>query len=169
MIAQATPVPAPVAIPAKQKGIRLSRRLDRIHASIDGAEPVPVRVVWARPVTAPGGELALLDDKKRCLAMLPGLNFLEVESRLLAAEELARRYCVARIERVLSTRVDFGNRYWEVETDRGRRSFLLREPSKNVQRVGERLVIRDSLGNRYEIASLAGLDAKSRIEADRAL
>lgn len=148
----------------------LSRRIDRVHASIDGAEPVPARVVWARPVTAPGAELAIMDDRKRCLSMLPSLDALAPESRAIAEAELAARYCQVRIRRVLSTLVDFGCRYWTVETDRGARTFLLRDAAKNVQRFEpDRVVIRDVYGNRFEIASLAALDPASREAAERAL
>ncbi len=148
----------------------LSRRLDRVFAAIDAAEPVPVRLVWARPITGRGGDIALLSDKKACLAMLSGIEAFPIESRAIAQGELDRRYCIARISRVHTTRVDFGNRYWDVDTDRGRRRFLLREPSKNVSRVApDQVLIRDTLGNRYVIESLAALDQASRAEADRAL
>ncbi|MBA3685582.1 MAG: DUF1854 domain-containing protein [Planctomycetes bacterium] len=150
--------------------ITLARALDRVTAAIDGRPPVPVRLVWARPITGRGQDIALLDDQKTCLAMVGGLAVFAPASRAIAEEELGRRYCIAAITSVHAVRVEFGNRYWDVETDRGRRRFLLREPGKNLTRVSEdHVLIRDTLGNRYVIASLAALDPRSRIEAIRAL
>jgi hypothetical protein len=67
---------------------------------------------------------------------------------------------VSRVKRI---DVQFGTRYWEVDTDRGPRWFALREPGKNVVWLSDdRLVLRDTAGNRYEIADLSALDARSR-------
>ncbi|MBA3708952.1 MAG: DUF1854 domain-containing protein [Planctomycetes bacterium] len=150
--------------------IVLSRKLDRAHAAIDGAEAVPIRVVWARPVTARGGEVAFLSDAKTALAMIVSLAELAPESRAIAEEELARRYCVPRITRVNRASVTFGNRYWDVETDRGHRRFLFREVGKHVTRITpDHLLIRDALANRFEIPSLAALDEHSRHQVEQVI
>jgi hypothetical protein len=161
------PIPSP---PAPVKTVILSRAQDRVMAALDGADPIPVRIVWARPITGRGGDIGVMNDKKVCVAMLPGLDAFPADSRTIAQEELDRRYLIARITTVHQTRVEFGNRYWDVDSDRGRRRFLLREPSKNVTRVApDQVMIRDTLGNRYVIEALGKLDAHSREEAERAL
>ncbi|MBA2481509.1 MAG: DUF1854 domain-containing protein [Planctomycetes bacterium] len=153
-----------------ETSIVMSRKLDRAHAAIDGADAVPVRVVWARPITGRGAEVAFLGDAKVALAMIPTLDVLDPRSRTIAQEELDRRYCVARITRVHSASVNFGNRYWDVETDRGRRRFLFREVGKHVTRItADHLLIRDTLANRFEIASLAALDQHSRDQVNQVI
>jgi hypothetical protein len=153
-----------------ETSITLSRKLDRVHAAIDGLEAVPVRVVWARPVTGRGHHVAFLDDRKVAVAMVPNLAALESASRIIAEEELDRRYCIAVITNVHSAEVISGNRYWDVETDRGRRRFLLREPGKNVVRITpDQLLLRDISGNRFEIPSIVALDPRSRDEIDKVL
>ena len=130
----------------------------------------PVTVVWARPISARGREVSLLDEKQREVLMLDGLHELDRESRAIAAEALERRYLIPEITRVLRAEAHFGNRFWEVETTHGARRFAMRDPNKNVTWVTEdHLVLRDVLGNCYEIPALSALDARSRRRAELAL
>ncbi len=153
--------PAEVRLRWTETGARLLR---------DGGE-VAVRLVWARPLTARGGELAIVDEKKREHALLPGLDALSPESRVVAELALGERYLIPRITRVLKTRIHLGTRYWTVETDRGPRRFAMREPRKNLHWLTprERCLIRDTMGNRYEIEALSALDAVSRVEVTRVM
>ena len=151
-------------------GIELSRKLDRLHAAIAGTQAVPARLLRARPVTDPDGMLVVMDERKRCLVEIRSLDELEPSSRLIAREELARRYCIPVIQTVERTLVDFGNRYWTVLTDRGRRSFLLRDPQRNVCHLPpDEVLLRDVLGNRYRIPSLRGLDLSSQLAVEAAI
>lgn len=151
-------------------GLALWRESDRLMAALGDGEPVPVRVLLARPVTDPEGPLALMTAARRCLAELPGLAALPAGAQELLGSAIRERYCVATIEAVLATEVAFGNRYWRVRTDRGERAFLLRDPQRHVLRVApDQVWIRDTLGNRYRIASLAALDPSSRAAAEHGL
>jgi hypothetical protein len=142
--------------------IKLLRRGDQVHAELNG-ESKPVRLVWARPVSAAGNEIAVLDEKKREVALLPGLDALDPASRQIAEEELRRRYLLPKITRVLQTRSHLGTRYWHVETDHGVRHFVVRNPNHDVLWLSDdHLVLRDPLGNRFEITSIAALDPASR-------
>jgi hypothetical protein len=133
----------------------------------DTGEEVPVKIVWARPVSGRGREVSVVGDDKKELAMVGALAKLDASSRRIATEELDRRYLIPRITRVLRIRATFGNRYWHVQTDRGVRRFLMKDPVKDAVWVTrDRLMIRDTLGNRFEIESLSGLDARSRCEID---
>ena len=50
------------------------------------------------------------------------------------------------------------------------RSFATKDPNKNVTRVSEdHLILRDVLGNCYEIPSLSELDERSRDRAEMVL
>jgi len=137
----------------------------------DETESVPARIVWASPMRAPAGGLSILHaTKKKELAFVPDLEALEADSRALAVEELTRRYFLPKVLRIVQTRATFGNRYWHVETDRGPRRFLMKAPETNaIWLTDDRCVLRDCLGNCYEIESMAALDAKSRARADAVL
>lgn len=151
------------------KHLTLVRKLDRVYIQREGKiDDKPVKLVWARPISGKGREVAILDDKKKEIVTLKSLDCLDPEARKIAAEELDQRYLVARIKRVISTQTSFGSRYWDVETDRGRRRFVMKDPHKNVVWITkDRLVIRDVLGNRYEIHSIAELDPSSRHEMEK--
>jgi hypothetical protein len=144
---------------------------DRLHARIPGkAEPVQVKVVWTRPVSARGREVSIVGPDKKEIVLIRDVEELDEPTRDLLRTELERRYGIAVIRRVARCWVRFGNRYWEVETDRGPRVFLIRNPGKNITYLSEdHLLIRDVAGNRFEIPSLAGLDKASRREIERVL
>jgi len=172
-----TTVPAPASTDASERPARLAPADVRLRWTEtgarlirDGAE-IAVRLVWARPLTARGGELAIVDEKKREHALLPGIDALAPDSRAVAERALGERYLIARIVRVHETSVHLGTRYWTVDTDRGPRRFAMREPRKNVHWLvpRQRCLIRDTMGNRYEIEALAALDARSQAEVNRVL
>jgi hypothetical protein len=157
------------AMKAKTNGMKLVRKLDGVFARFgDGKKDMPVRIVWARPVSGKGRELSILDKDKKEVRMLDSLDCLDPESRQIAREELDKRYLMPKITKVSKTSAHFGNRYWDVETDRGARRFLMKDPNKNVIWVtDDRLIIRDTQGNRYEIESFSALDSRSKFETDK--
>lgn len=148
----------------------LLRKGDKLFIKLEGEEEKPVRVVYPRPISAPGQEVSLVDEKKKEVALLKDLTALDPDSRRIAEEELAKRYLTARIQRVLVATAQFGTRSWKVETDRGARRFVVKSVNKDVTWItDDHLLIRDTLGYRYEIESLAALDEHSRAEVDRVL
>ena len=154
-----------------QAGV-LRREGERLlYRGPDGGPERPARLVWARPLTGRGGAFCVLaEEKRKELAFYPGLDALDPESRKVAEEELRMGMVMPRITRVLKTDARFGNRYWRVETDRGAADFLTGSPDTNVFWPSpDACVIRDTLGNTFEIASLAALDPESRRLAERVL
>ena len=151
---------------------RLSRSGDQVlyHAADDG-DGVPVRLVWIRPLTARGGDVAVLHAKeKKEIAMLRDFGPLDADSRRILDEELQRRYFLPKITRVVKATAIFGNRYWHVETDRGTRKFLMKSPETNATWLtDDRCLLRDTLGNCYEIESFETLDRVSRAHAEKVL
>lgn len=153
---------------AESQNVILVDRRGQVFASVNGAEEVPVRVVWARPLTGQGQCVSLLTEDKEEVAMVNDVAELDEASRKVAERALRERYLLSRITEVHSTDPHFGNRYFDVETDRGPVKFILKDPNRNVTRVTEdHLILRDTQGNRYEIPSLSNLDAKSRVEVEK--
>ena len=154
-----------------EREFSLIRKHDQVFLRYaDVGDEVSVRVVWTRPISGRGGEISLLDEKKKEIMMLKSVDLLDPDSRAIAEAELDHRYLVPRITRVISTAPHFGSRYFHVETNLGPRRFVLKDPNKNATWVTEdHLVIRDTLGNRYEINPFSGLDARSQAEVDKVL
>jgi len=142
------------------------RKLDQVFLRPnDGTGEIPVRLAWARPIYDRGSDICILNEKKREVVMVSSLDALDSDSRRIAEEELNKRYLIPRIIRVNSAYAHLGNRYWHVETEIGPRTFLMKDPTRGVTWITQdHLILRDTLGNRYELASLAALDAFSRAE-----
>ena len=97
-------------------------------------------------------------------AALGGLLYYGLEQLLNNRGAFLRSkfYLTSTIQNVLSVRNEFGTSYWEVETDRGQREFVVQNVAENAQWLGDhRLLIIDVDGNRFEIPRLDELDKKS--------
>ena len=114
--------------------------------------------------------MSILDTRKNEVVLLSSLEALDPDSRRIAEEELAARYFVPRITRVVQTLANFGIRYWHVETDRGERRFALKNASKNAFWLDDdHLMLRDTLGCLYEIKPYSGLDPRSVSEVEKVI
>lgn len=146
------------------ESIRLEREGDQLI--LVKSEPplrTPVTPVWVRPITGRGVEISLLDSEKREVLMAPDLSAFDPESSALVEAELDRRYLIARITQVRQTETLFGTQYWNVVTDKGSCRLALKKDSRNAVWIDDdHLILRDTLGNRYEIHPFSGLDERSR-------
>lgn len=153
------------------KEFRLLREGDQVFLRFAGDEKrIPVKLVWARPITARPGEISLLGDDKQEVLMIESLDCLDPESRRVAEEGLAKRYLIPRITRVVRAEASFGVRYWHVQTNLGERRFALKNADKNaVWLSDEHLVLQDTLGCRYEIDPFSALDPRSQAEVEKVI
>ena len=95
--------------------------------------------------------------------MIDDLSEVDADTRALIEEELEKRYLTSIVKEVISIRAEYGTSYWEVETDRGNRDFVVQNVSENAQWPGaRRLLLIDVDGNRFEIPDLDTLDDRSR-------
>ncbi len=136
----------------------------------DGTPLQTVRAVRARPISNADAEIAILDEHHHERMLLPGLAALDAASRACLADALQAAYLLPVIRTVLKTEAHYGNRYWDVETNHGRRAFVIKDPAVNVHwESDDRLIIRDTMGNRYEIPSLTALDPVSRAHVEKVI
>lgn len=157
--------------PAPETG-RLWREDGKVMYQDAGvSEPLAVRVVWARPLSDRNGPVAvMMAGKKKEVAYYPSLDALSGESRRVALEELAAGMILPRITAIHRVRPRFGSYYWDVETDKGRRKFVLNSPENNhIRPRSDVVIIRDVTGNCFEIAPVSALDPASKYEFDRVL
>lgn len=133
----------------------------------DGTEHANVRVVPAFPVTRPDRFLYLLDEYDNELGLLADPRRLDRESRDLVIAQAEEAYFLPRITRIVRVDERMGIARWQVETDRGASAFDVVSRSESVWYIGRnRIVIRDSDGNRYLIEDIKTLDRRSRKLAD---
>ncbi len=153
---------------ATVREFRIFREGDQVFLQFADAEAkVAIKLAWARPLSARGGEIAVIGPDKQEVLFIKGLDALDAASRTVAEEELARRYVFPRIKRVLSATASFGVRYWHVETDLGERRFALKNAAKNAVWLSEdHLILTDTIGCRYEVTAFSALDERSRAAID---
>ena len=138
---------------------------DRLFAKV-GEEDIPVTVVWTKPVSGIGCEISVLSDGNEI--MMTNIKDLDHESYRIVQEELEKNYFVPKVKRIFKAEVHLGNRYLHVDTDRGRRSLVIKNPFVDVRSVhGDQLLIRDVIGNRFLIDSVGTLDRFSRQELEK--
>ncbi len=132
-------------------------------AIVDGATFDRVKVVRAFPLSAPADYLSVRDKEDKEIGIIHKLSEIEKAGRVLVEKELARRYFVPVIARIVSTRMQFGFVHWDVETDRGRCSFTTRNLRDVVIRVSAgRYILADVDNNRYDIRDMGELDPRSQ-------
>ena len=154
------------------KRIRLSREPKQaLQLTIqDERSYSKIRIVRGFPLAHPDQYIAFLDEKDEEIGMVKDPRELDLQSRRIVEEELAKRYLVSTINKIRSIRTDFGTTYWDVDTDRGRRDFVTQRVQDNVIRLGERrLLLIDVDGNRFEIPDYSSLDKKSAVLLDEVL
>ncbi|MGV3655413.1 MAG: DUF1854 domain-containing protein [Noviherbaspirillum sp.] len=127
---------------------------------------VPVR---AFPIQAPGDGIALVQPDGREVAWIERLEDLPPAQRQMVEEELAGREFMPEIQRIVSVTSYATPCTWEVETDRGPASFVLRG-EEDIRRIGEAgLLITDNHGIHFLLRDMRTLDRHGRKILDRFL
>ena len=129
----------------------------------DGTVVEKVRLALAWPLRHRDRYIAVLDEKGKETFMASLLTDFAEESRDLVRGEIERRYLETYILSVLGLRMERRVSYWEVETDRGYREFVVQGSETNPYHISDRRwQIIDVVGNRYEITDVTALDAASQ-------
>ena len=137
----------------KAPDVRFARNAEgRVILRRGGERLVVGNVLSAFPLTRPGRMVSIRDEQGEEVGVLDDVHALDPESRHILLDELERSYFMPRITDIVAVKEDLGVVSWEVETNRGPRTFDVRRVRQNVRRMGlRRLVIKDVDGNRYEI------------------
>lgn len=127
---------------------------------------VPVR---AFPIASPDTGIAIVDVDGHELAWINRLEDLPGDTRAMLQEELKSREFLPVIDRIRQVSTFAVPSTWEVETDRGLTSFVLKG-EEDIRRIaGSALIIADSHGVQYLIRDQGALDKGSRKLLDRFL
>lgn len=98
------------------------------------------------------------------IGMIENIERLEPGSKDAVLRELGLFYFVPLIQKILSIREEFGFLYWSVDTDRGKKEFIMRDSITNsVRKVSEgRWLIIDINQTRFEVQNFDSLDSRSQ-------
>lgn len=134
-----------------------------------GLEHVGVVPVRAFPIGAPDEGLSLLGSDGHELVWVDRLAELPAELRTLLTEELAQREFTPVIERIRAVSTFSTPSTWQVDTDRGATSFVLRSEDDIRRLEDQALLILASHGVTFAVRDRLALDAHSRRLLDRFL
>lgn len=135
----------------------------------DGAVHEGVLPVRAFPVHAPNDYVALVGTEGKELVWIDRLEDLTEDVRTLILEEIASREVMPTILSITNVSTYSTPSTWDVTTDRGATTFVLKGEEDIRRLVGTALIITDSHGMRFYIADMAHLDKNSRRVLDRFL
>lgn len=141
-----------------------------VFSSADGTQVhegvVPIR---SFPIAAPETGIALVSADGRELAWIVQLTDLPIATRTLIEEELTNREFLPEIRRIVHVSTFASPSTWEVETDRGVATLVLKG-EEDIRRISQStLLIADAHGVQFLIRDIQGLDRGSRKLLDRFL
>lgn len=115
------------------------------------------------PFTKPDMYITLLDKDERELGFVRDLKELDDASVKALEDCFAEYYLIPKITKVLVCEEKFGSIKWSVETDRGPITFRIRSRHSDIKKLygSNRIIVRDTNDNRYEIPDYTALDAHS--------
>ncbi len=129
-----------------------------------GADGERMRVVPRRcfPLSRPDGFVCLVDERHRDRACIEGLAALGADSRQALLAALAESEFLPLVTHIARVRHEATWSEWQVETDRGPRSFIV-DQEDHIRRLDDgRHVITDSFGMRFLVPAPENLDPHSR-------
>lgn len=135
----------------------------------DGETQVGVVPVRAFPITAPDEGIGLVNSYGNELAWIDRLEDLPDELRSIVEGELARREFMPVITRIVSVASFATPSTWQVETDRGAASLILKGEEDIRRLTPPALLIADSHGIHFLIRDRYALDQPSQRILDRFL
>jgi hypothetical protein len=134
-----------------------------------GRQHIGVTPVRAFPISAPEQGLALCNVEGREVWWVESLGELPPQLRRLLEEDLGRRQFMPIILRVREISAPAEPSLWDVETDRGRTTFVLNSEDDVHCLEDHRALITDAHGVRYLIHDTRALDSASRRLLERFL
>jgi hypothetical protein len=142
--------------------IKLFRAGDALRITIEGDRSC-LRVVpfYAFPHSVRDRYISLRDMDGYELGIIRSLEDLDKDIRKLLEEELRKRYVTPVILEIKSISDGFDIVEWEVETDRGPKTFVTLSLYESLKENADGLIVTDMENNRYEIHDSSELDPAS--------
>jgi len=108
--------------------LTFAKRGDALILTMEGDRSyLKVHAVRAFPLTNLNEFIGLTDAiAGHEIGVLRNIRDLDPDARRLVQEQINKRYFIPKIFRITEARREFGTVYWDVETDRGSRKFIMR-------------------------------------------
>ena len=141
----------------------------RVRAALkDDRSHLDVRVIRCFPQSIPDRFWALTHQDGRVIGVIVDPDALDEESLEASLYSLEQQYFLPQITAVHSLKEEFGAIYFEVDTDRGQRSFVAKGVREALEETSDgEIILTDVNENRYAITNYQNLDSRSRRFLDR--
>lgn len=108
-----------------------------------------------------------IEGKQEEVGIIEDLNLFDKATFDLIAKQLEIRYFTPKITKIIAIKEEYGHAYWTVLTDKGKCNFATTSGASGaVSKKGDRVIIKDSDGNRFEIEDLTKLTVKEMKKID---
>jgi hypothetical protein len=121
-----------------------------------------VKPVRAFPLTAPESCVFLLDTEGKEIGFIASVAQLAAPSREALQETLSLDYLCTVVQAITSVKSRHGVSTWDVRTERGSRTVHIKDRNDIRKLPGNRVIITDVDGLRFEIPDASRLDDKSQ-------
>lgn len=128
-----------------------------------------VNIICTFPFSAPKEYLSVreLENKQDEIGIIRSLSDFDDVTKALIEKQLKLRYFMPEILKIYSIKEEYGYTYWSVLTDKGKVRFTSASGSSGtVIQEGNRVIIKDSDENRFEIKDIAALSTKEMKKLD---
>lgn len=106
--------------------------------------------------------ISVMNEDSEEIGIIRDVFAFEGDAGALLKNELEKRYYTPVIERIYSVKERYGFSYWKVHTGEGEVQFTLRDTYRSIIHAGgNRILLLDVNGNRFEIPDTSALDRKS--------
>ncbi len=122
-----------------------------------------VNLIRTFPFSAPWEFISVrkLDGKQEEIGIIDNLKDFDKSVYNLIAKQLEIRYFMPKITKIVSITEEYGHAYWNVLTDKGKCSFATAAGASGaVTKNGNRIIIKDTDENRFEIEDVTTLTTK---------
>lgn len=133
-----------------------------LEAEIDGLRYRRVILTRALPLTTPDRYVCISDVEKKELGIIEDIAAFSADQQKLIRDELDKRYFCPAISTIDGIREKMGQFYFDVHIGTKKKSFTVKDISKNIRMNGKEIDIIDVDANRYRILDFAAIPAKSR-------
>lgn len=133
----------------------------------DGSVREGVVAVRAFPIQAPERDISLLDADGHEVAWIEELARVPEPAQALIRAALAEREFMPEIRAILGVSTFSTPSTWQVRTDRGDTSFVLKGDEDIRRLAGSTLLVTDTHGVQFLIRDMTALDRESRRLLDR--
>lgn len=133
-----------------------------LGAEIRGVRYDRVILKRALPFQSPERYICITDVEKNELGIIEDVAAFSEEQQALIRGELSLRYFCPVITDILSIKEKMGHFYFDVKVGESKKSFTVKDISKNIRSHGKNVDITDIDGNRFRITDFDAIGAKSR-------